>query len=200
MVETKPQGPTPGAIPGPAQPEKPLTLPTGGGFDFVSFLVSLFVITLLGTGALFGYRYLLLERTLSEQKQQIAQLESELADPALQELAKQVQAIAGGFDKLRPVLEDPIRYGELFWTLRKITEKSVRWTSLGFNETQQLSLVGDAAGWGNVARQLAVFKQDERFSKVELTSASLQQSETGFGIAFSITAQVNVDKLISPQQ
>ena len=202
MVETNPQNPKsegqkePTGQPGQAE-AKQLAVPVEG-FDLGSFLVTVFVVSLLATAALFGYRYLLLARTLSEQQQQIAQLESELADPTLQALDKQVQEIAGGIDKIRPVLEDPIRYAELFWTLRKITEKGVRWTSLGFNEAQQLSLSGEAVGWGQIAQQLAALKVDERFQRPELTSATLETTEGGALVRFAITADVDTSKLVPP--
>lgn len=199
MVETKPPTSPPGAPQPEPGPGQPLQIPAvAGGFDFGAFLVSAFVITLLATGALFGYRYLLLERTLDEQKQQITQLESELAEPQMATLDNQVQAIAGGIDKIRPVLEDPIRYAELFWTLRKVTEKGVRWTSLGFNEVQQLSLTGEALGWGQISRQLAGMKADTHFTKVDLTAANVEIAEGASRVHFSVTAQVDQTKLVSP--
>lgn len=199
MIETNPQNPTPQAQtgkPGQAEP-KQLAVPVEG-FDLSAFLVTVFFVTLLFSGVLFGYRYLFLSRTLEEQKKQIAQLESELADPQLSALDKKAQEIAGGIDKIKPILDNPIRYAELFWTLRKVTEKGVRWTSLGFNEAKQISLSGEALGWGQVGRQLAILKIDERFAKPELTSATMEVSESGILVRFAVTADVVVDKLLPP--
>lgn len=199
MVETKPHQPV---EPQPAQPEpvKSLQLPSvAAGFDFVSFFMAVFVTALIVTGVLFGYRYLVLQRTLDEQAQQIAHLNGELSQPDMQALERKLTEIAGGIDKIGPILNDPVRYGELFWTLRKVTEKSVRWNSLGFNESSVLSLTGEAAGWGNVARQIAAMKQNEKFSNVELASASVQDSESGVVVSFSMTMNVNTEKLIPPQ-
>ncbi len=198
MVETNPTQPTP-----PGQPEQVKTLDAPSAvaeFDFVSFCITVFLVALFITGSLFGYRYLLQGRMLADQERQIAQLKAEISDPALQKIEKQMHDIAGGIDKIRPILDNPIRYAELFWTLRKVTEKSVRWNSLGFTEASELSLTGEAAGWGNVARQIAAFKQDERFSNVELISASLQASEGGIRVSFSLTAMVNPNKLVPPSQ
>lgn len=204
MVETKPKSPEgdqPTGQPREPQQERALALPQlDVGFDFASFCVAVFAVSVLFTGAVFGYRFLILERTLNEQTQQIAQLESELSNPELKKIEKQIQEIAGGIDKIRPILDEKIRYAELFWTLRKVTEKSVRWRSMGFNETKQLSLTGEAASWGNVARQLAALKQDERFSGVEMISASLQEGEKGVLVSFAVTAQVLVEKLFPPAQ
>lgn len=204
MVETKPKSAGPDQPTGqPLQPQQERALALTQldvGFDFASFCVAVFAVSVLFTGAVFGYRFLILERALNEQTQQIAQLESELSNPELKKIEKQIQEIAGGIDKIRPILDEKIRYAELFWTLRKVTEKSVRWRSFGLNEAKQLSLTGEALGWGNVARQLAALKQDERFSKVEMTSASLQEGEEGVRVSFAVTAQVLVEKLLPPAQ
>jgi len=197
MVETK-GTPEPGSKPDQPAPRAESSLPTSVEFDFVSFLIAGFVVTVVATGLLFGYRYLIVERTLSEQKQEIAGLEQELADPELVEIEKKAQAISGGIDKIRPILDEKIRFAELFWTLRKVTEKNVRWNSFGLNETRQLSLTGDAAGWGNIAVQLAAMKQDQHFSNVQLTSATLGQGATNFVIQFSVTADVVAEALVPP--
>ena len=202
MVETNPKDPS-GTKQEPSaaqtQPSRPQAVPqVDVGFDFVSFCVAVFVVSVLFTGAVFGYRFLILGRTITEQQQQIASLESELADPDLQELEKKAQEIGGGIDKIGPILNDPVRYAELFWTIRKVTEKAIRWRSLGFSDTQQLSLTGEAQGWGNLARQLAVLKQDSKFSKVDLTGASVEDAAGGARINFSVTMQVYTNKLLPP--
>ena len=199
MVETKPKQPP--TNPPPASPTPPpLSLPHEGGFDFVAFLVTAFVVTLLVTAGAFGFRYLVLARTLDEQQRQIASLERELATPELAELDRQIQEIANGIAVIRPVLEDKTRYAELFWMLRKDTEKGVRWTSLGFTEAKQLSLTGQAVGWGQVARQVARFKGSDKLSQVELLSANLEETERGVRVQFSLTAQVDPTKLVPPEQ
>jgi hypothetical protein len=204
MVETKPPNPdpipdAPKGEPG-KTPTQPLSLPTNVGFDFGSFFIAVFVVALMATVVAAGYRYIMLAATLTEQRQQIASLESELTDPQLMALEQQVTEIAGGIDRIKPILDEKIRYAELFWTMRKVTEQSVRWTSFGYSENQQVSLVGEGAGWGSIARQLAILKQTDKFSQVELTSAALQPTEGGARVSFSVTLQVDPAKLVPPEQ
>lgn len=157
---------------------------SGGVLYYIGTLV--FTVTLLASGAVFGYEFYL--------NGNIAKMESDLsaARAALQPtLIKDLSRANNRFISAEEILNNHVVISSFFNLLQRLTLQSIRFSAFAYDIKQEgvvITMKGEARSYANVALQSKIFSEDPAFTSVLFSDLDLNPKGN---VVFTVKATID---------
>ena len=126
--------------------------------------------------------------------------QAQLASPTYTALNTQVNDVLAGQQKLEIILNSKLSWATFYSTLDAVTPKNVRLTSMAINSDGTFKADGETATLSSLAEAIAAWRDGTSatptpFSAINLTNNGYTSTGAARRVTFSITGQINLNKL-----